>query len=151
MLRVGTIVQADGTTAVAVTADEENEPARAAILADYADVDALIAALGAGAITFGAFGASANAEVRRTPARADAIRHQIDELQRDVNRNDNRDQISEREAAGLRGDVARLQNEFRDYNRDGLSNVEMRSLNNRIQTIRGRLHGERRDHDHHRM
>lgn len=44
MLRVGTIAQADGTTAVAVTADEETEPRRAAILADYADVDALIAA-----------------------------------------------------------------------------------------------------------
>src|SRR5699024_3492574 len=44
MLRVGTIVQHDGTTAVVVTADEQNEPQSAAILPGYADVDALIAA-----------------------------------------------------------------------------------------------------------
>ena len=94
---------------------------------------------------------SGPAEARRTPNRAEAIRHQIDELQRDVNRNDNRDNISEREAAGLRADVASLQAQFRAFNANGLDNGEMRTLENRIHTIRERLHGERHDADHHRM
>jgi septal ring factor EnvC (AmiA/AmiB activator) len=106
-----------------------------------------------------ALGAVSPAMAWGTPMRADTIRQQINELQRDVNRNDNRDRISEREAAGLRRDVAGLQNQFRAFNRDGLSGGEMRILGNRIQNIRSRLHDERRDadgrrdrhRDHHRM
>lgn len=94
--------------------------------------------------------AGAGEAMARTPQRAEAIRHQIEELRRDVNRSDNRDRVSEREAAGLRRDVDQLQRLLRDYNRDGLSNWEMRNLENRIQSIRARLHNERHDRDHHR-
>lgn len=86
-----------------------------------------------------------------TPARAEAIRHQIEELQQRVARNDRRDRISEREAAGLRNDVRRLRDQFRTYNRNGLSDSEFRTLERRIKAIRDRLHDERRDRDHHRM
>jgi septal ring factor EnvC (AmiA/AmiB activator) len=82
-----------------------------------------------------------------TPARANAVRNQIAELDRRINRNDNRDHISEREAAGLRNDVDRLQNQFRDFNRNGLSNGEYRTLQGRIDDIRTRLHIERSDWD----
>jgi septal ring factor EnvC (AmiA/AmiB activator) len=94
--------------------------------------------------------AGAGEAMARTPQRAEAIRHQIEELRRDVNRSDNRNRVSEREAAGLRRDVDQLQRLLRDYNRDGLSNWEMRNLENRIQSIRARLHNERHDRDHHR-
>lgn len=86
-----------------------------------------------------------------TPARAESIRHQIDELQQRVMRNDRRDRISEREAAGLRADVRRLRDQFRAYNRNGLSNSEFRTLERRIDSIRARLRIERNDRDHRRM
>lgn len=95
--------------------------------------------------------AATPAMAKSTPQRAEAIRNQIENLQRDVNRNDNRDRISEREAAALRSDVASLQSQFRTFNRNGLDNREMVTLERRIQNIRGRLHVERKDHDGHRM
>lgn len=94
--------------------------------------------------------AGASEAMARTPQRAEAIRHQIEELRREVNRSDNRDRVSEREAYGLRRDIDQLQRQFRDYNRDGLSNREMRTLETRIHTLRARLHNERHDRDHHR-
>ncbi|MET0251131.1 MAG: hypothetical protein ABW203_03035 [Novosphingobium sp.] len=87
---------------------------------------------------------------RRTPVRADVIRNQIAELQRRVERNDRRDRISEREAAGLRRDVYRLRDQFRDYNRNGLSNREIQVLDQQIDRIRARLHIERNDWDNRR-
>lgn len=84
---------------------------------------------------------------QRTPARAEAIRDQIRNLQERVNRNDWRGRISEREARGLRQDVRALQDQFRFFNRNGLDNREMRILENRIQQIRGRLQVERHDRD----
>ena len=44
-----------------------------------------------------------------------------------------------------------VQSQFRAFNANGLDNGEMRTLENRIHTIRERLHGERHDADHHRM
>ncbi len=85
-----------------------------------------------------------------TPARAEAIRNQINELQRRIDRNDWRGRISDREARSLRNDVARLQRQFRSYNRNGLSNQEMRILQNRIDNVRTRLHMERNDRDNRR-
>jgi Spy/CpxP family protein refolding chaperone len=84
---------------------------------------------------------------QHTPARANAIREQIQDLQRRVDRNDFRGRISDREAAGLRQDVRRLQEQFRMFNRNGLDNREMRVLENRIQNIRDRLKFERHDRD----
>ena len=78
---------------------------------------------------------------------ANAIWTQIEQLQRRVARNDNRDRISEREAAGLRNAVYQLRNQFRDYNRNGLTQRESRYLQDRINQIRSRLQYERNDRD----
>ena len=103
---------------------------------------ALFAAMALGAVT--------PAIAAPTPYRADTIRNEIAELQRRVERNDNRDRVSEREAAGLRRDVRRLRDDFRAYNRNGLSRGEYRTLTNRIDNIRTRLRLERRDWDNRR-
>ena len=58
-----------------------------------------------------------------TPARAEAIRAQLDDLQRRVERNDRRDNISGREYAGLRHDVASVRYQFQRANRNGLTDV----------------------------
>ena len=78
---------------------------------------------------------------------ANAIWTQIEQLQRRVARNDNRDRISEREAAGLRNAVYQLRNQFRDYNRNGLNQRESRYLQDRINQVRSRLQYERHDND----
>ena len=78
---------------------------------------------------------------------ANAIWTQIEQLQRRVARYDGRDRISEREAAGLRNAVYQLRLQFRDYNRNGLSQRESRYLQDRINQIRSRLQYERRDND----
>ena len=78
---------------------------------------------------------------------ANAIWTQIDQLQRRVARNDNRDRISEREAAGLRNAVYQLRMQFRDYNRNGLTQREARYLQDRINQVRSRLQYERQDNN----
>ena len=78
---------------------------------------------------------------------ANPIWTQIEQLQRRVARNDNRDRISEREAAGLRNAVYQLRMQFRDYNRNGLNQRESRYLQDRINQIRSRLQYERNDRD----
>lgn len=105
---------------------------------------ALIAA--AGAATLGAALPAAAA----TPARANAIRNEIAQLQNRVERADWRDRISEREARAIRQDVQRLRANFRAYNRNGLNNWEMRTLQQQIRSVRARLQFERRDRDNRR-
>jgi len=83
----------------------------------------------------------------QTPARAEAIRNQIAMLEQRVNRNDNRDRISEREAWGLRREVRDIREQFRVFNRDGLNDREFRILQNRIDRAKDRLHVERNDRD----
>lgn len=83
----------------------------------------------------------------RTPARAEAIRDQLDQLERRIARADHRDRVSEREAFGLRRDIAFTRQQFRDYNRDGLSDREFRKLQSRIDRIRFSLRMERADWD----
>lgn len=115
---------------------------------------ALIAAMGLGV----AMPASAAAPYHRTtPVRIDnarfdnnaraafALRSQIDELQRMVNRNDRRDRISEREARGLRQDVWQLRRDFNAYSRNGLSDREARTLQFRVDRVKAKLHHERND------
>jgi hypothetical protein len=84
---------------------------------------------------------------RNDYGRAQAIRAQIDQLRYRVDRIDQRDRISEREAAALRRAVYDLRLQFRDLNRDGLSNREARFLQDRISRIRDRLRYERQDRD----
>lgn len=83
----------------------------------------------------------------QTPARAEAIRNQIAMLEQRINRNDNRDRISDREAWGLRREVRDIREQFRVFNRDGLNDREFRVLQNRIDRAKDRLHIERNDGD----
>lgn len=80
-----------------------------------------------------------------TPVRAQSIRNQIDSLENRINGNDRRDNISEREAAGLRNQLDELQDLFRRYNANGLSAAEMNTLQDRIRRLYARLGNERRD------
>ena len=86
----------------------------------------------------------------QTPARAQTIRNQIAMLEQRINRNDNRDRISAREAWGLRREVRDIREQFRVFNRDGLNDREFRILQNRIDRVKDRLHVERNDRDGHR-
>ena len=78
---------------------------------------------------------------------AQAIRQRLSDLERMVERNDYRDSISSREAAGLRRDVWQLRSTYRAMSRDGLSVREARHLTSRINFLRDRLHHERFDRD----
>lgn len=104
---------------------------------------AAIAAVG----TAGAASAQPYPYHHNTPARAEAIRSQLSQLEQRVNRNDNRDRISEREAAGLRREVRDIRDQFRAFNRNGLDNREFRTLQVRIDRAKARLHIERNDRD----
>ena len=83
----------------------------------------------------------------RNHGQANAIRQQIEQLRQRIDRIDGRDRISEREADGLRRAVRNLREQFRDFNRNGLSQREAMILRDRIQRIRARLQFERRDND----
>ena len=84
---------------------------------------------------------------RYNHGQANAIARQIEQLRYRVERTDSRDRISEREAASLRRAVFNLRQQFRDYNRNGLSHREAQILQDRIHRIRDRLRFERRDND----
>ncbi|MBC2666184.1 hypothetical protein H7F51_11715 [Novosphingobium flavum] len=84
---------------------------------------------------------------QETPARTEAIRSQLNQIEQRVNRNDNRDRISEREAAGLRREVREIRDQFRAFNRNGLDNREFRTLQVRIDRVKARLQVERHDRD----
>jgi|GEM_PF-1230930 len=78
---------------------------------------------------------------------ANAIRMQIEQLDRRIQRLDGRDRISEREAAMLSRAVYNLRQQYRDYARNGLTEREAQVLQSRIQQLRHRLAHERRDDD----
>ncbi|MFM5929349.1 MAG: hypothetical protein ACKOPQ_00390 [Novosphingobium sp.] len=98
-----------------------------------------------------ALGAAVPAQAQHNQSRYGyGIEREISQLEYAVNRTDNRDRISEREAAGLRRDIAQLRYTYRAYARDGLSQREGRILQDRIQHLRHRLQNERHDRDHRR-
>jgi septal ring factor EnvC (AmiA/AmiB activator) len=97
-----------------------------------------------------AAGLSAPAVASPAPARASHVWHQIEELEHDVNRTDRRDNISEREAAGLRAQIADLKRQYRRMNANGLTKGEVDALEKRIRNLRARLGNERHDRDQHR-
>lgn len=94
--------------------------------------------------------AAAPVDARRTPVRSVNVWENIVELERDVNQADNRDTISEREAAGLRAQIAELKADYNRLNRNGMGPAEAGKLQSRINQLRARLKNERRDPDHHR-
>ena len=79
-----------------------------------------------------------NGQVRGYIIRADQLRQRIE-------RNDNRDRISEREAYGLRNAAIDLQQRARAYGRDVLSFGERRDLDVRLARLEQSLGYERRD------
>lgn len=90
------------------------------------------------------------ADAKRTPVRSSAVWSDIVQLERDVNSADNRDTISEREAAGIRGEIAELKGDYNRMNRNGLSPAQANKLEDRIRRLRARLHNEKKDANHHR-
>lgn len=85
-----------------------------------------------------------------TPNRADAIRAQIAQLDRTINRSDWHGRISDREATRLHDDLAKIHQRFQRYNYNGLSQGEMRDLNRRIESLRNRLQMDKIDTRWHR-
>jgi hypothetical protein len=85
-----------------------------------------------------------------TPVRSAEVWEDILELGRDVNRADTRDTISEREAAGMRAQIADLKKQYHRHNANGLTPGEAGAIESRIRTLRNRLGNERHDRDHHR-
>lgn len=82
--------------------------------------------------------------------RTQAIRGQIEQLERRIRQSDWRDHISEREANNLRQAVSYLRQNYNQYARNGLDQREARLLQDRIQHIRERLQYERNDGDRRR-
>jgi len=81
-------------------------------------------------------------------------RGQVAELHRDIYRLESRidqaharRQISNREAKSLRNDVRKLQRQFAQAQRRGLTRSEARSIEFRIAQVNRALHAERRDGD----
>jgi hypothetical protein len=85
-----------------------------------------------------------------TPVRSTEVWAEIQSLEADVDRADTRDTISEREAAGIRAQLADIKQQYHRWNANGLTPSEASALRNRISAQRNRLHNERQDHDHHR-
>ena len=82
-----------------------------------------------------------------TPERSEAIRTQIWDLDRDVDRAAQSRAVSRGEAMRLRNDVRSLRATFQSYNRNGLDFREVRLLQDRVNRIRTRLQLKRLDWD----
>ncbi|MDB5724817.1 MAG: hypothetical protein JWQ16_1571 [Novosphingobium sp.] len=82
-----------------------------------------------------------------TPERSNAIRQQIWNLDRAIDRATQNRTITRRESDGLRRDVASLRNQFQMFNRSGLNFQEVRILQGRVNSVRTRLRLERADWD----
>lgn len=93
---------------------------------------------------------AAPAQAKWTPIRADHIRDQINALDAHINRADNRDTVSEREARDLRRRIDDVRGQFHRFNANGLDRAETQRLQSRIDTIRARLRMEKHDWDRHR-
>jgi hypothetical protein len=82
-----------------------------------------------------------------TPERTNAIRNQIWQLDRAIERAEQRRTISRQEARSLNRDVRALRNQYQIYSRNGLNFQEVRYLQDRVNRIRTRLRMERLDWD----
>jgi hypothetical protein len=75
------------------------------------------------------------------------IRSDINQLQNQIQRAQQRHTISAREATGLRREATNIRQTFARYNRNGLDRNEVRTLQNQVNNLRQRLRLERRDWD----
>jgi hypothetical protein len=82
-----------------------------------------------------------------TPERTNAIRQQIWNLERDIDRATRNGRLSRGEARSLRNNVRSLRNQYQVFSRNGLSFQEVRVLQDRVNRIRTRLRMERLDWD----
>lgn len=82
-----------------------------------------------------------------TPDRSNAIRQQIWNLDRAVDRATQNRTITRSESVRLRRDVASLRNQYQMFNRNGLNFQEVRILQGRVNSVRTRLRLERADWD----
>jgi len=74
-----------------------------------------------------------------------SLQVRVDNLQRQIERLDNRDRISEREARRLREDARSLERRLHAVSRNGLSPNEAASINARIQGLEQRVWREAHD------
>jgi hypothetical protein len=81
------------------------------------------------------------------PRVAQEIRSDINQLQNQIQRAQQRRAISAREAVGLRRQAVNLRQLLARYNRNGLDRAEVRSLESQVNNLRQRLRLERRDWD----
>lgn len=93
----------------------------------------------------------ASAQVwRLLPSVRNEIQSDINQLQNQIQRAQQRRTISPREATGLRRDARRAQQNYNRYSRNGLTLAEVRTLEAQVNTVRQRLRLERRDWDRRR-
>ncbi|OCC23256.1 hypothetical protein MB02_11445 [Croceicoccus estronivorus] len=101
--------------------------------------------------------ALAAAAILATPATAATGMHgradigrDIAQLDRQIDRAEQRDLISWREATRLHKQVDRIETLHARYARGGFTNGELRILNSRVDTVKRQLHLERSDRNNHR-
>lgn len=84
---------------------------------------------------------------RLQPQIRSQIQTDINQLERRIDRAQQRRAISQREASGLRRQAIDLQRLYNRYGRNGLTRVEVADLELRINRLHQRLRLERRDWD----
>jgi hypothetical protein len=86
---------------------------------------------------------------RLTPIVSAQIRQDINQLDAQISRAQQRRTISPREAVSLRRDALQLRRTYAIYQRGGLNRAEVRTLQNGVNRLHARLRLERRDWDRH--
>lgn len=99
-----------------------------------------------GALALG-LAVAAPASARPEAGRSTATWNHIVQLERDVNRADARNTVSDREASAIRRDIAAVKQQYRRFSANGINSNEARMIDGRVAQIRQRLHHERRDRD----
>ena len=111
----------------------------------------LIPALMAGAMIAAAPASAQSWFTQRGPANAQfQIRGEIQQLDQQISRAQQRRAISQREAQSLRRQIIQLQRNLNAYARNGLDRRETAMLNNQLDQVRRGLRMERRDNDRRR-
>lgn len=85
-----------------------------------------------------------------SPAQSRQVSMEINQLQNQIQRAQQRRAISVREATGLRRQVTQLQRQHMQFARNGLNRQEVRLLQSGVNRIRQTLRLERRDFDNRR-
>jgi predicted RNase H-like nuclease (RuvC/YqgF family) len=78
------------------------------------------------------------------------IRQDINQIERQIVRAEQRRTISRREARNLKQEATELRQTYRRYNRNGLSRAEVRVLEREVNELRRQLRLEQRDWDRRR-